>query len=166
MSSLFEEKQRLDGASNNEEFGYTIAISDNGLILAIGAPFTSHFGGRYSNSGSVYIFARKSRLDDFVEIDRFDGGCHGENLGDGGVAINVTEKGLIIRAKGYSCGNGKYVRSYELQCECHDEDHVCSGFTDFPNVICETAAPTTSPVPSSVPTLSLVPSMLGKRKMR
>ena len=117
VSSLFEEKQRLDGASSNEAFGYNMAITDNGLILAIGAPSSSYFGG--SSSGSVYIFARKSRLDDFVEMDRFDGGCYEENLGDDGIAIDVTEKGLIIRAKGYSCDDGKYVRSYEVSYVCY-----------------------------------------------
>eukprot|EP00592_Proboscia_alata_P024674 CAMPEP_0194435340 /NCGR_PEP_ID=MMETSP0176-20130528/88202_1 /TAXON_ID=216777 /ORGANISM="Proboscia alata, Strain PI-D3" /LENGTH=62 /DNA_ID=CAMNT_0039254557 /DNA_START=111 /DNA_END=295 /DNA_ORIENTATION=- len=62
-------------------------MSMDGLILAIAAPDTNSTG--IDNTGTLYIFTRDSLLDDFVEIDHFDGACENEQLGSEGVIIDV-----------------------------------------------------------------------------
>mmetsp|Transcript_49262 Transcript_49262/g.57572 ORF Transcript_49262/g.57572 Transcript_49262/m.57572 type:complete len:426 (+) Transcript_49262:1-1278(+) len=134
-SYQFVEKQRIDGPwEGGVLYGHKLAISSNGLVLAVGAPDADH--GYYG--GSLFIYIKEEQSDKFNEVTRFDGACEDERLGYDSIVINTTETALTIHALGRGCDNSNSkARSYELECKCVNEEYTCSGFTNTEGLVCE-----------------------------
>jgi len=82
--------QILYGTVANDYFGASIAISDNALVLAVGAYGTDYTGDR---TGSVYIYSRGVVGDAFQLQDRIDGEATGDLFGK---SIAMARNGLFL----------------------------------------------------------------------
>eukprot|EP00593_Proboscia_inermis_P016752 CAMPEP_0171311600 /NCGR_PEP_ID=MMETSP0816-20121228/21868_1 /TAXON_ID=420281 /ORGANISM="Proboscia inermis, Strain CCAP1064/1" /LENGTH=274 /DNA_ID=CAMNT_0011796477 /DNA_START=751 /DNA_END=1575 /DNA_ORIENTATION=+ len=104
----------LKGEEEGDYFGWTVYMTPNGLSMVVAA-YLADFGG--IDSGSVYLFLRDTTNDPFIWVDRADGGCEGELLGQSGVAIEAREDTLLVHAKatnGACIDNSNNIRTYRV----------------------------------------------------
>lgn len=101
----------IDGEASNDWLGFSVSLSDNGNILAIGAPFNADNG---SNSGHVLIYQNVN--DVWVKIgSNINGEAGGDQLG---ISVSLSANGNILAIGApFNDGNGAnsgHVRVYEL----------------------------------------------------
>ncbi|MCF6307689.1 MAG: T9SS type A sorting domain-containing protein [Flavobacteriaceae bacterium] len=102
--------QDIDGEAENDEFGYSISLSSNGLVLAIGAPYNN-------GNGHVRIYRIQSGVWTQIGQD-----IEGESSGDWfGWSVSLSSDGLVVAiGASYNDGNGidaGHVRIYQNQNE-------------------------------------------------
>jgi len=104
-------------AGDGAQYGASVDISDDKLMLFIGATFGVSDG---VDTGKVYEYRRSTMDDDWVEISNFcaSDSASGDNFGS---AVNITNNGLIllVGAANHSGDNGKV---YEYQRPDIDSD--------------------------------------------
>jgi len=90
----------LDGATADDNFGYSVSISDDGSILAVGSP---NFDGNGSNAGRVYIYEFSNGSWSQVGSG-IDGGTAGDTFGQA-VSINSAGDRVAVGAPGNGAGH-------------------------------------------------------------
>eukprot|EP00592_Proboscia_alata_P022015 CAMPEP_0194413362 /NCGR_PEP_ID=MMETSP0176-20130528/11901_1 /TAXON_ID=216777 /ORGANISM="Proboscia alata, Strain PI-D3" /LENGTH=906 /DNA_ID=CAMNT_0039216677 /DNA_START=77 /DNA_END=2797 /DNA_ORIENTATION=- len=133
-------QQRLDG-KEGEYFGYQLDVSRSGNLLVIAAPYASPED--FLNAGSLHVFIR-GKGENFTHANQIDGVCDYENLGYNGVHLQASDTGLnILSLSTLSCDiskNNYYdpdIRLFSLVCNCSNKDFECSGFSKFPDLVCQ-----------------------------
>lgn len=120
----------IDGEATNDQSGYSISLSADGTIVAIGAPFND---GNGVNSGHVRIYRNVAGVWTPVGFD-----INGEADGDkSGFSVSLSADGntLAIGApqnNGNGSGSG-HVRVYDLSSVLKVSSFVHSNFVLFPN---------------------------------
>jgi hypothetical protein len=79
----------IDGTYNDEQFGYSISLSYDGTIIAIGAP-----GGSSNSDGTCYIYSSNGSLITTIN------GSNGEGLG---AFTSLSNDGEIVAVSADSC---------------------------------------------------------------
>lgn len=92
---------QISGSENNDSFGWSINLSDDGLLVAVGDPHYDLLNGE-KDAGSVNIFSFSDSSGEWEEIiDPFFGTISNENLGytvdldNDLIAIGSPEKDLV-----------------------------------------------------------------------
>ena len=101
--------QKIDGENNHDIFGHDVSISDNGNVVAIGAPYND---GNGNKSGHVRVY--ENILGTWTQIGQ---DLEGENSGDqSGTSISLSGDGSSVAIGApYNDGNGNqsgHVRIY------------------------------------------------------
>jgi len=143
INDYFDLHQQLNETKLSSDFGSTTAISQDGNFLVASVP--SNTENYLSQTGSLLLFARYNIDDFFQKKDVIHGGCPYEKLGLYGVAIEANNGALVVHAKGNGCSSNKTVRSYKLECNCKNTEHACSGFDDYPALVCQEKVSYVSP---------------------
>ena len=97
----------IEGQAGGDEFGVSIALSDDGTVLAVGAP-GNDVGG--SDAGHVRVFGWNGT--DWSQMgNNLEGSSAGDRFGD---AITLSSDGLTLacNADRWGTGSGGYVRAY------------------------------------------------------
>ena len=94
----------IDGAAANDQFGYSIALSDDGTVMAVGA-FANRDGG--TDAGQVKVFAWTG-TEWNQRGDDLNGSSRGDHFGD---SVSLSSDGSIVACSGDEGGPG-YVRIY------------------------------------------------------
>src|SRR5690606_17016898 len=102
----------IDGETLRDEFGYSVDLSSNGSIVAIGARYNDGNGG---NAGHVRIF--ENQLGNWVQIGSdIDGEATGDNSGH---SVSLSSDGSIVAigatTNGGNGASSGQVRVYENQ---------------------------------------------------
>ena len=94
----------INGEANDDEFGYSISLSSDGTILAVGAPYND---GNGSSSGHVRIYQYSNSSWSQLGSD-INGEASNDNAG---ISVSLDASGIIV-AVGNS-GNGSKVSFYQ-----------------------------------------------------
>jgi len=82
----------IDGESEDDEFGASVAISANGKIIAVGAGYNTNSAGEYA--GHVMIFKWASNKGDWIQVGQ---SIEGENEYNGaGTSVSLNKDGSIV----------------------------------------------------------------------
>src|SRR5690554_4666035 len=93
----------IDGAAPDDQFGYGVAMSADGSVIAVGAPFND---GNGTDAGHVRVFSNASGT--WTQIgDDIEGKAAGDQSG---FRVALSADGSIVAASSYL---GRYVRVYE-----------------------------------------------------
>ena len=100
--------QNIEGTTNFENFGYSVSLSDNGQILAIGAPYNNNRTGIVK----VYEFSNNNWI-------QLGSNINGDSAGDwngNSVSLSADGKILAVGAKNNNDNGNKsgHVRIFEL----------------------------------------------------
>jgi len=100
----------IDGESTNDFSGYSVSLSENGRIVAIGALTND---GNGSDSGHVRVYEYLSGVWGKIGLD-----INGEGIGDySGASVSISSDGSVVAIGAYlNDGNGNdsgHVRVYE-----------------------------------------------------
>jgi hypothetical protein len=123
----------LLGQAVDDKFGCSVALSDNGTMLAVGA---RHNDGNGLNAGSTKIF--KEQAGNWVQVDNI---IIGESSGDqAGFSVSLSANGSIVATAAiHNDGNGSnsgQVRIYENSIFLGSEEfHMANNLSVFPNPI-------------------------------
>jgi hypothetical protein len=102
------------GIEMGSRFGQSSSMSENGLILVVGAP------GRSNANGMVHIYSRNTRLTHWVSVQKIKSVEIGLNFGTSlsmtkdGVWIAIGESGLGGSVYLYNIASGKYVQNSKI----------------------------------------------------
>jgi len=141
----FQQQHQLNGdAGTDYAFGYSIAMSGNGLLLVVAAPYADINIGSNKNHGSLIFYTRGSIYAVFQPKERIYGECEFQYLGINGVGIEYTNTTILVHAKSRDANdcisdildNSNNVRSYKLECECANADIACGSYDDYPHLTC------------------------------
>jgi hypothetical protein len=106
--------QDIVGEASNDESGRSVAMSDDGMRVAIGAPYNDNDNG--NNSGHVRVYDYDSSSESWVQVGQdIDGESDDNYSGHGGLAMSDDGMRVAIGAA-YNNGNGNnsgHVRVYE-----------------------------------------------------
>ena len=80
----------IDGAALNDESGFSVALSDNGTVIAIGAP--KHDGNSYSENGHVRVYQYNSTHWNQLGSDIF--GEYG--FDHSGYSVSLNTDGTVV----------------------------------------------------------------------
>lgn len=123
----------IDGEATGNFSGYSISLSSDGNIIAVGAPYNS---GNGANSGHVRVYQNISDVWTHIGTD-----INGEAIGDeSGTSVCLSSDGstVVIGAPlnyGNSLSSG-HVRVYDLSAILSLEDNeISKKFTVYPNPI-------------------------------
>ncbi len=83
----------IDGVAGNDQFGYSVSLSDDGTVLAIGAPFND---GNGSNSGHVRVF--ENQAGNWVQIGDAITGSSSSDRSGFSVSLSGNGQTLAIGA--------------------------------------------------------------------
>jgi hypothetical protein len=102
--------QDIDGEAEGDRSGYSVSLSANGSIVAIGAPGS---WPRYGNkAGQVRIYQNQSGIWTQIGQD-IDGEAEGDRSG---YSVSLSSDGLIVAIGALSNGaNGGHVRVFQYQ---------------------------------------------------
>jgi Flp pilus assembly pilin Flp len=122
----------IDGEAADDNSGWSVSLSNDGSIVAIGAIYNQ---GNGSDSGHVRVFQNISDVWTQVGLD-IDGEVAGDRCG---YSVSLSSDGsvLALGAKGND-GNGDFsghVRVYDINTVLSSDDFVSSQFELFPNPI-------------------------------
>ena len=103
----------IDGDATDDNAGYSVALSSNGLIVAVGAPGHNILNGN-SNAGQVKVYSYNHNTTSWTQIGTsdIDGVSTNEKHGSS-VALSSDGQILAIGGYGYSSYKGR-VRVYYL----------------------------------------------------
>jgi len=102
--------QDIDGENALDEFGYSVSLSSNGDIIAIGAIKNADNG---TDSGHVRIFKRDTDIsDNWIKIGQDIDGINNDEKSGYSVSLSGDGKTVLIGSPFYSNGNG-LVRIYK-----------------------------------------------------
>ena len=113
----------IDGAAAGDEFGFSISLSDDGKILAIGAPKHKGEGVVWNQgvyAGHVRVYRLKDDESDWVKLGNDIVGEDGNDMAGWSVSLSSDGKIVAIGAKYnrgatfYNSWNG-HVRVYQLK---------------------------------------------------
>ena len=101
----------IDGEGSGDNFGKSVSLSDDGNIVAIGAPYYKNFTGRVK----IYQYYNKKWIQIGLDIN-------GENVYDiSGYSVSLSSDGKAVAIGAiFNDGNGKnsgHVRVYKLETE-------------------------------------------------
>ena len=86
-------KLQASDKQSNDEFGYSVAISNDGNTIAVGAPFSDYYS--YNNAGAVYIFTKSngswSQQDKLVTSDAYTNSFFG-------MSVAISHNGNLVVA--------------------------------------------------------------------
>lgn len=119
----------IDGDESVDQFGYSVSLSENGLVLAAGSIDNDTNG---SKSGHVRLFKVGTRLNN-LGID-----INGEASGDqAGFSVSISGDGTKVAVGApFNDGNGSnsgHVRVYDLSEVLSTETNSLSNFNIYPN---------------------------------
>jgi len=104
-----QQGNRLFSDSDNDQFGYSVSLSSNGRILAIGAPDKDVFA---NDAGQVRIFSFDTDTADWVKMGNYiDGEAGGDNLG---VNANLSSDGRTVSISAIRSSGAGVVRVYSF----------------------------------------------------
>ncbi|MEQ8414044.1 MAG: Ig-like domain-containing protein [Imperialibacter sp.] len=83
----------INGTEDGASFGAAISISDDGTLLAIGAPHSASTFGEFTNSGQVKIYSWNAVSSDWDLEETIEAEAAGDNFG---YAISVAGDGSVI----------------------------------------------------------------------
>jgi len=104
--------QDIDGEYNNILFGTSVALSDDGEVLAIGSPRTDGPGGSPWDAGYVQVYSRDSSSTlgwRQIGVSLYGDGGY-DNVGS---TVNLSGDGQIVAVGADGCFGGSYVRVYQ-----------------------------------------------------
>jgi len=102
----------IDGQVYNELFGSSVALSDDGEVVAIGGIWANGVGGSPWNTGNVKVYGRDSSST--LGWRQIGGNLYGENGYDNsGSTVNLSGNGQIVAVGADACFGGSYVRVYQ-----------------------------------------------------
>ena len=108
--------QDIIGEASNNECGYSVSLSNDGSIVAIGARYNGYVGSIYQAPGHVRIYENQNGIWTQIGND-----INGETIGDqSGSSVSLSSDGTIVAigapnnygVNGFSSG---HVRVYENQ---------------------------------------------------
>ncbi len=120
----------IDGEAAGDASGYSVSLSSDGSVVAIGA---IHNAGNGTNSGHVRVYKNVANVWTQVGAD-----INGEAASDlSGLSVSLSANGAVI-ANGapLNIGNGSYsghVRVYDLSALLHSDTFVLDNFSIYPN---------------------------------
>jgi len=95
--------------SNNDQFGYSVSLSTDGKILAIGAPDKDEFA---NNIGQVRVFSFDTDTSDWVKMgENIDGEAEEDNLG---VYTHLSSDGKTVSISASRFFSANAVRVYSF----------------------------------------------------
>ena len=102
----------IDGEANSDEFGYSVSLSDNGNILAVGAfRNDGNSGSTTDNRGHVRVFSYASNSWTQIGSD-IDGEAAGDNFG---VSVSLSANGYVLAVGAYGSNSFTgHVRIYDF----------------------------------------------------
>jgi hypothetical protein len=103
----------IDGEANSDEFGYSVSLSDNGNILAVGAfRNDGNSGSTTDNRGHVRVFSYASNSWTQIGSD-IDGEAAGDNFG---VSVSLSANGYVLAVGAYGSNSFTgHVRIYDFE---------------------------------------------------
>ena len=104
--SSYAQRQNLNGeqSSGSESFGFTVALSSDGSILAVGA-YQNDVGGSRTDAGSVRVYAWDSSAGGYVQRGSdIDGAVAGDEFGYS-IALSADGSILVVGAR-FADGGG------------------------------------------------------------
>jgi len=141
----------IDGEDSSDESGYSVSLSSDGTIVAIGAIYNDGINGNELGHVRIFEYDGTSWTQKGSSID-------GEAVGDvSGYSVSLSADGKIVAIGApYNDGNGGssgHVRIYELK--------TIQPTTTYPNTTTTTVPPTTTTAPPTTttapPTTTTVP---------
>jgi hypothetical protein len=122
----------INGTEDGASFGASVSLSDDGTLLAIGAPHSASTFGEFSNSGQMKIYSWDGLLSDWSLETTVEAEAAGDNFG---YAISISGDGSVIAvgapisaAGGDSRGR---VRVYDWNGSSLSSREDLNGATDF-----------------------------------
>ena len=113
----------IDGEAPNDNSGYSVAISSDGTIIAIGAYFNDGFGTPGNHRGQVRVYKRNISNTSITPVGwtQMGGDIDGEDFDDeSGVSVSLSGDGSIVAISGWKndadyvgTGNTGHVRVYK-----------------------------------------------------
>ena len=132
--------QDLDGASPNAQLGYAVALSTDGMTVAIGAHFQNTPAGSRAGAASVYRFEGNS----WVQVGSDIQGRVGGDIFGGSVALSSDGEWIIVGASNEANGGTGYATVYQYG--------IAPPTTVPPQPVGGTPQPVGSPAPTPMPT--------------
>ena len=130
----------IDGEDAGDNSGYSVSLSDDGTIVAIGARYNDGVNG--SNSGHVRVYKRDARTDSWRQVGTDIDGEAANDLSGYSVSLSGDGKTVAIGAP-LNDGNGSnsgHARVYELDPD-NEFEKIISNLRDadvtLTNKICE-----------------------------
>lgn len=120
----------IDGEAAGDQSGYSVSLSADGKIVAVGAPYN---GGNGVKSGNVRVFINKSGI-----WTKIGGNIEGEGVNDeSGYSLAMSSDGKTIAIGApYNYGSGSqsgHVRVYDLSSLLLLDNFVLESFNLYPN---------------------------------
>src|SRR5690554_450237 len=119
----------IDGEGTNDNSGYSVSLSADGNVVAIGAP-NNNDNGNYSGHVRIYKNISGNWIQAGIDID---GEAAGDRSGSS-ISLSADGKTVAIGASGNS-GNGNaagHVRVYDIS-NLSSNDFVLENFNIYPN---------------------------------
>lgn len=82
--------ENINGRAGGDQFGRSVALSSDGMVLAVGAPYSD--GGGQSDAGSVRVFAFENNEWSQVGDDIYGEAAGGES----GWSVSLSDDGQIV----------------------------------------------------------------------
>jgi len=102
----------IDGQGSNELFGSSVALSDDGEVVAIGGIWSNGAGGSPWNTGYVKVYGRESSST--LGWGQIGSNLYGDNGYDNaGSTVHLSGNGQIVTVGADACFGGSYVRVYQ-----------------------------------------------------
>ena len=89
----------IEGSSASDRFGWSVSISDDGNIIAIGSPYVTVLGG--NETGTVKIYSFNSGTNQWVQLGSTINGTGGDNFGYS-IALNSAGDRIVVGGQSYS----------------------------------------------------------------
>ena len=106
----------IDGEAFGDYSGYSVSLSNNGTVLAIGARFnTPGNGDDYYQSGHVRVYEWNADTSDWVQKGTDIDGEAAFNYSGSSVSLSSDGTILAIGAR-YNIGNGSYYHMTPMFC--------------------------------------------------
>lgn len=122
--------QDIDGETENDASGWSVSISDNGDIVAVGAIFND---GNGNMSGHARIYKLINNIWEQIGQD-IDGEAEGDNFGE---SISLSSDGSIVAiGTGINSGafpNAGHVQVYDLSAILSTPENNTTQFNLYPN---------------------------------
>lgn len=84
----------LDGVSEGDKSGTSVAMSKDGTIVAVGAPTSNAIGDGKRNSGTVTVYQRTSSLNDWIVVGSVIPGTVANE--QSGYSVALSDDGLVV----------------------------------------------------------------------
>ncbi|GAA3588538.1 T9SS type A sorting domain-containing protein [Flavivirga amylovorans] len=102
---------KIEGQELEDQFGYSISLSNDGSIVAIGSPYNNGVSG--IDFGQVQIYKYNELLDTWEKVGNDIKGKAAGNLFGHSVSLSNDGSKVVVGATNFSAVNISYVQVYE-----------------------------------------------------